>query len=140
MDTLHRVVLNVPLHILFFRTEKDAVLNVAYPKDANDFHKHKIMKIGLSPICKDCNYSAAIKRRYGIDLQDYQRILESQNGKCEICNGGLVRNRKRFDIDHCHTTGKVRGLLCSNCNRAIGLLRDNVRIAEKMVEYLQKGN
>ena len=61
------------------------------------------------------------KKTYGISLEDYERMLIDQGGKCAIC-GSLDPRAKRehFAVDHCHTTGKVRGLLCIPCNTAIG--------------------
>ena len=76
-------------------------------------------------------------RRYGIDVEDYERMLEEQNGGCYIC-GKVPEDNRALDIDHDHATGKVRGLLCSNHNRALGLLNDDVVLMLKSVEYLVK--
>jgi hypothetical protein len=73
---------------------------------------------------------------YGIDVQDYERMLEEQNGGCYIC--GEQPSKRALDIDHDHKTGKVRGLLCSNHNRALGLLNDDIVLMLKSVEYLVK--
>lgn len=73
-------------------------------------------------------------RMYGIDVEDYERMLEEQNNGCYIC--GKEPNGRALDIDHDHETGKVRGLLCSNHNRALGLLNDDVMLMLKSVEYL----
>jgi hypothetical protein len=62
-------------------------------------------------------------RSYGISVEDYDEMLESQGGGCYICGIGPVG--RALDIDHDHRTGKVRGLLCSNHNRALGLLGDD---------------
>ena len=62
-------------------------------------------------------------RSYGISVEDYEEMLESQGGGCYICGIGPVG--RALDIDHDHRTGKVRGLLCSNHNRALGLLGDD---------------
>jgi hypothetical protein len=62
-------------------------------------------------------------RSYGISVEDYDKMLESQGGGCYICGIGPVG--RALDIDHDHRTGKVRGLLCSNHNRALGLLGDD---------------
>lgn len=76
-------------------------------------------------------------RMYGIDVPDYERMLEEQNGGCYIC-GKQPDGKRALDIDHDHQTGKVRGLLCSNHNRALGLLNDDVLLMLKSVEYLVK--
>ena len=62
--------------------------------------------------------------RYGITLQDYDRILSEQGGKCAICKSDKAGNKGQcFAVDHCHDTGKVRGLLCAGCNIRIEWLR-----------------
>lgn len=67
---------------------------------------------------------------YGITLEEYEEMLDRQRGVCAICGQpetskykGVVKN---LSVDHCHVTGEVRGLLCNNCNRAIGLLGDDL--------------
>ena len=75
-------------------------------------------------------------RIYGIDVPDYERMLEEQNGGCYIC--GKKPTKRALDIDHDHETGKVRGLLCSNHNRALGLLGDNLLLLVRAMEYLVK--
>ena len=75
-----------------------------------------------------------IKRNYGIDLNDYKQMLNNQNGKCQICNNHMYKP----NIDHCHKTGKVRGLLCNKCNCSIGLLQDSVSILKQAIKYLTK--
>jgi hypothetical protein len=74
-------------------------------------------------------------RMYGIDVPDYERILEEQGGGCYVC-GKKPTDRRALDIDHDHNTGKVRGLLCSKHNRAIGLMGDDLLILIKALEYL----
>jgi hypothetical protein len=83
-----------------------------------------------------------LKRTYGITLEHYQQLLEEQDAKCKICDSeGFVMNKDRHKVklvvDHDHLTGKVRGLLCHNCNRALGLFKDNPRIIESAVNYLE---
>jgi hypothetical protein len=77
-------------------------------------------------------------RVYGIDVPDYERMLEEQNGGCYIC--GKKPDKRALDIDHDHKTGKVRGLLCSNHNRAIGLLNDDITTLAKAIQYLARDN
>lgn len=76
-------------------------------------------------------------RFYGIDVSDYDRMLEEQGGGCYIC-GKKPSGKRALDIDHDHKTGKVRGLLCSNHNRALGLLNDDLKLLVKTLEYLVK--
>jgi hypothetical protein len=80
--------------------------------------------------------------RYGLTVDQYEEMYEAQGGKCAICeqaetslgNNGEI---KMLAIDHDHETGKVRGLLCNNCNRAIGLLKDDVEVLLNAVAYLR---
>src|ERR1017187_237434 len=76
-------------------------------------------------------------KKYGITSNDYDRILSEQGGVCAICSGGPGDKRSyRFHVDHCHNTGVVRGLLCSNCNFGIGHFRDNPERFERVALYL----
>jgi hypothetical protein len=74
--------------------------------------------------------------RYGITVEEYEQIWYSQNGCCAICGIAEKELKKKLHIDHNHTTGRIRGLLCSNCNIAIGLLKDDIVRLSKAIEYL----
>lgn len=78
-----------------------------------------------------------LNRKYGIVPEDYEQLLRKQNGVCAICGGGCAP-RRHFDIDHCHKAGakKIRGLLCRNCNNAVGLFSDNLIFVERAILYL----
>lgn len=75
-------------------------------------------------------------RAYGISVEDYNRMLEEQGGGCYLC--GEAPQGRALDIDHDHITGKVRGLLCSSHNRAIGLMKDDPEMMLKAHQYLVK--
>ncbi len=81
---------------------------------------------------------------YGLTPQDYLDMLAAQGDRCAICGleepsaHGRTGTKFRLSVDHCHTTGRVRGLLCQKCNRAIGLLGDSVELLHKAIDYLQK--
>lgn len=85
-----------------------------------------------------------LKFKFGITLDKYNEILVSQNGKCAICENEEIavdhRTKKirRLAVDHCHEAGKVRGLLCSKCNRALGGVNESVEILESMIKYLKE--
>lgn len=79
-----------------------------------------------------------LKRDYGITQADYDRMLEEQDGKCAGCGTDTPTGKwKVFAVDHCHHTGKVRGLLCNECNRGMGLLKDSAEIMQSLINYLQ---
>ena len=75
-----------------------------------------------------------LKNRYGIMEFDYEQLAQKQNNKCAIC--GIKPETKRLDLDHCHTTKKIRGLLCNNCNRGLGHFKDDTRLLDKAKTYL----
>jgi hypothetical protein len=74
-------------------------------------------------------------KKYGITLNDYNSLLLKQNGCCKICCEPHKEN-KTLAVDHCHKTGKVRGLLCHHCNTAIGLLKENPIFLNNAINYL----
>jgi hypothetical protein len=98
--------------------------------------------------CETCKGEAAsdkyLRRTYGIGWDDYCQMLADQNAKCAICNGeGFVMkgcHKMKLVVDHCHKTGEVRGLLCHNCNRALGLLQDDIKSIENAKAYLERCN
>lgn len=85
--------------------------------------------------------TAYLKRNYGITLADYEQMLEDQEHLCAICGGeGFVMkvcHSIKLVVDHCHQSGAVRGLLCHNCNRALGLLQDDTTALQRALEYLE---
>lgn len=80
-----------------------------------------------------------LKRLFGITLEDYNKMLLEQNEVCAICNQKEMNKKYRtLSVDHCHKTGKVRGLLCSNCNLGIGNMKDNINNLKNAINYLEK--
>ena len=78
-----------------------------------------------------------IKRVYGITKEQYQNMLQQQNFCCAICSSSVETQRdKTLSVDHCHTTGKIRGLLCHFCNTGIGLFKDDQQNLMKAYNYL----
>lgn len=82
-----------------------------------------------------------LQRNYGINLTKYETMLEEQGHCCKLCGGEgflMKENHKvKLVVDHCHATGAVRGLLCHNCNRALGLLKDDTETLTKAIAYLE---
>ena len=78
---------------------------------------------------------AELKIRYGVSLEDYATLLARQFGVCAIC---LRQLAQRLCVDHCHASGKIRGLICRACNCALGLLRDDANVAIAAAAYLRK--
>jgi hypothetical protein len=75
-----------------------------------------------------------IKYKYGITREEYEKMILDQNGLCGVC-GVLMRVP---NVDHCHETGKVRGLLCVHCNSGLGSFSDDVNIMRQAIKYLDK--
>lgn len=78
------------------------------------------------------------KRTYGITVADYDKMFELQKGNCAICGEHQSKFERRFDIDHCHETGKIRGLCCIRCNRGLGLFKDKPLLLKNAIAYLEK--
>lgn len=72
-----------------------------------------------------------------INLKDYENMFNEQEGKCAICKRHQSEFKKRLVVDHNHKTGKIRGLLCSPCNRMLGQVGDSFTILRNAIEYLK---
>ncbi len=86
--------------------------------------------------CRVMGRFSQLKYVYGITANEYKTLLIKQNGVCFICEEEEKGKRGNLHVDHCHDTGKIRGLLCSDCNRAIGFLRHSPRLLQRAIEYL----
>jgi hypothetical protein len=76
-----------------------------------------------------------IKKHYGLNETEYNNLILQANNQCMICKSPPTRTK--LSVDHCHTTKKIRGLLCHNCNMALGLFKDNTDLLEKAIKYLK---
>lgn len=97
------------------------------PKSA--FFPAKDRKDGLTSACKWCNQL----QKYGLSRNDYEAMFTQQRGKCAICKTGTVN---RLHVDHDHTTGVIRGLLCFECNIGLGKFKDSARLLRRAGEYV----
>lgn len=115
-------------------------------KELSEFYNKKSSKDGKSSWCKPCTNArphnpevhrrAKLKAIYGITPEEYTSLLESQGGVCAICKQYRPHKGDSMCVDHCHATGSVRGILCGDCNRAIGLLKDNPTFLKNAINYL----
>ena len=121
-------------------------------KPIEDFWKHSGRKDGRVERCKPCsrkldkgrwhkrkdhqkNY--VLEKTYGITLNEYQNLRTFQENKCAICGCEVMDvTGRELAVDHCHKSGKVRGLLCSNCNLGLGSFKDDPELLTKAIEYL----
>lgn len=80
-----------------------------------------------------------LQREFGITLEEFNGRLEEQKFKCTCCSSALSGGRDTH-VDHCHRTGKVRDLLCSTCNQALGLVKERLEVLNNMIAYLRSHN
>lgn len=122
-------------------------------KDDNEFYRHSETRDKLHSWCKQCHadtyrirkladptkyyrtrMNAHYKREYGLDIEAIEGLVNEQGGKCGICQ----KVPDKLEVDHDHETGKVRGLLCHQCNSSLGWLGDSMPKLLKAVNYLLK--
>ena len=90
------------------------------------------------PEVREARIRRDLKNFYGITLEQYNQMVIDQGGKCPLCTRHQDELTRRLVVDHCHETGRVRGLLCNECNKGIGLLKDNPSIMERAIRYVNK--
>ncbi len=78
-----------------------------------------------------------LKNTYNLTIDDYNKIFDEQKGCCKICEKHQSEFKAKLAVDHCHQTGKIRGLLCNNCNRGLGHLKDSVLLLKKAIKYIK---
>ncbi len=112
-----------------------------------EFGRNRSSRDGLTTYCRHCHNGATyesrqrrggsrhyhLRRRYGIGQADYDALVEQQGGLCALC-----RQRAPEHVDHDHLTGRVRGLLCSCCNQALGNARDDIATLQRAIDYLRR--
>lgn len=76
-----------------------------------------------------------LRLKYKIELSQYMHMYSMQNGCCKICHSN--RDIVALHVDHCHSTNKIRGLLCSKCNLALGMFEDNIQFLQSALKYLK---
>jgi hypothetical protein len=126
-------------------------------KPLDQFNKRAQSKDGHSYHCRPCyrtqknDYNKSrgpdyfrhniIKRtatKAGVTVEYVLEQLKLQDYKCKICNRPESELSKKLHVDHCHTTGKYRGMLCGPCNQALGLFKDDPQVLEKAIKYLRE--
>ena len=124
----------------YARTEQQREARRKYMKAWRDKNKERYLAWTRTNNAKPENRKkgliAGSKRnieKYGISILDFKAMIRAQKGKCAICGGMLVTkgHKRRFHIDHCHTSKKVRGLLCHFCNTKLGWFESNANRIEK---------
>lgn len=123
-------------------------------KGRDQFYRASRSPSGLAPWCKGCRAlrSAELNTRpevkeqmrankllakYGMTITDFERLLAAQGHQCRICDRPHGENGKQLVVDHCHATGRVRGLLCGLCNTALGHFEDDPERMAKAIAYIK---
>jgi len=117
-------------------------------KPLNEFPKHKRSAQGRGTVCKTCRNRENREGKQnvwqrnwhmGLSQEGYESLLKAQEGGCAGCGSPVANgSMKRLHVDHDHTTGEVRGLLCSSCNLALGLLKDDIDRVLRLACYLEE--
>lgn len=103
------------------------------------YEKNKeIMKNRHIKYTKEQIKNIRLKTQYGITIEQYNQMFLEQNGNCAICNINQSNFKRGLAVDHCHITGKIRGLLCGNCNLGIGNFKEGIENLYKAIEYIKK--
>jgi Recombination endonuclease VII len=97
-------------------------------KRAVEWNKNNPSKV------KETRRKNKLKQKYGITPEEYDKMFTEQNGVCYLC--GSDHQRRPLNVDHCHSTGRIRKLLCDKCNMALGLVNDSKELLLKMIGYL----
>ena len=121
---------------------KKRCCSCAVTKNVGEFNANHKTEDGLSVRCRRCGRDSDLRRKFGISLEDYESMLDEQHSRCLICGRHFSEVGGKGDglvVDHCHKTGKIRGLLCSNCNTALGLLQEDPSSLRRAVAYLTDG-
>lgn len=116
--------------------------SVAYNKSSKrqewkEKNKDKIRNYNQERWLKVRDSKPHLKYDYGMTLEDYNKMYDSQNGCCFTCGTHQSLLAQSLNVDHDHKTGKVRGLLCIKCNSALGLVDDNIETLYNLINYLQ---
>lgn len=84
------------------------------------------------------DFIADLKKNYGLTLEQFQALYDSQDGCCAVCGIHESNFKRGLHVDHCHKSGQVRGILCTRCNPGLGYFEDSVEKLEMAITYLKK--
>lgn len=106
---------------------KDIQKNKQYQKEYAKKHQERK---------KPAYHKSMLKLKYGMTVEEYNEILFKQDHCCALCSKHVSELERRLAVDHCHGTGRIRGLLCMPCNTSLGQLGDNTESMYKIIDYL----
>lgn len=119
--------------------QKDKIRSAdRYKKDPKKYEDSRLRWGKENPEKKKrVNKNSVLKCRYGISIDEYEKMLSHQKGVCAICNHEC-KIRKSLSVDHCHKTKIVRGLLCHACNTTIGQMKESPQLLRKAADYVEQ--
>lgn len=106
-----------------------------YREKNKDLIKERSKDYTLRSIDKRREYR--LKKDFNMSLEEYNTLLKEQNYCCKICGIHESGQKRNLAVDHCRTTGKIRGILCDNCNTSLGLLKESPSILQSAIDYLK---
>ena len=107
-------------------------------KPLSEYYLSNTRRDGLNNHCNECERNVNYKRRYGITLEEYNKMLAAQSGQCAICSkqNNHAYGKTNLSVDHDHETGRVRGLICHTCNQGLRYLEDK-EFFSKAIKYIE---
>ena len=116
--------------------EKNKVFKKEYNRKYRELNREKLRDMANgwaknNPLVVK-NY--ILKRRYGVSVEIYNELLNKQNGCCAICGIHYTKFKRSMHIDHCHESNKIRGILCVNCNTALGHFKENIGLLQQAIK------
>jgi hypothetical protein len=131
-------------HRKYYRKNRDRILEThkKYRKRRSEYIKQYYLKNRAKLLARQIQYTkdnpkirqnARIQRKYGITLQQYNQMRRDQEGRCKLCG-----RKRKLVLDHCHTTGRIRGFLCIRCNGGLGAFGDSIEGLKKAIKYLSQ--
>lgn len=132
---------------------KRICINCTTEKPLKEFHRSKYGELGRSVKCGECAKAYANKKskgrkyerkgyqlkiRYGISLETFRALLQTQENSCAVCRVELSAESRSAVVDHCHKTGRIRGILCRQCNTGLGHMKDSRKVLTLAAAYLAK--
>jgi len=134
------------------QVEEKTCTRCGISKPLTEFYKRKNRPSGVISECKDCTIARSRARYegakdeindkraaklYGIDYAEVVKMRANSDGICQCCGRPGLHHHKRLVIDHDHSTGEVRGLICSRCNSILGFAQDDLQTLKNLVSYLE---
>ena len=104
-------------------------------KSREKYHPARVAAGDKKPTENRGCWSSKLKSKFGITADIYDKMLADQGGVCKICKK-TDSTGQRLAVDHCHSTNRVRGLLCRNCNTALGKFKDDTALLQNAIKYL----